>query len=96
MAGVTLAIVNAIRVLVMYSNNSDVLSQISLSKLILISGFSLIGTVVLAKGMGCALPILAKKIKLDPALMAAPLLSTILDACSVLIFFNIATHMLGL
>ena len=96
MSGVTLAIVNAVRVFIMYCNNSDVLSQISIFKLILISGFSLVGTVVLAKSLGCILPMLAKKIKLDPALMAAPLLSTILDACSVLIFFNIATHMLGL
>lgn len=96
MSGMTLALVNAARVFIMYSNNSDVLNQISISKLIIISGSSLVGTVVLAKGLGCILPILAKKIKLDPALMAAPLLSTILDACSVLIFFNIATHMLGL
>lgn len=39
---------------------------------------------------------LAKKCKLDPALMAAPLLSTILDTCSVLIFFNIAMAILHL
>ena len=38
----------------------------------------------------------AKKLKLDPAIMAAPLLSTILDTCSVLIFFNIAKAFLGL
>ena len=96
MSGVTLALVNAARVFIMYCNNSDVLGQISIFKLIMISGLSLVGTVVLAKSLGCILPILAKKIKIDPALMAAPLLSTILDACSVLIFFNIATHMLGL
>lgn len=96
MSGITLALVNAARVFIMYHNNPDVLAQISILKLITISGISLVGTVVLAKSLGCILPILAKKIKLDPALMAAPLLSTILDACSVLIFFNIATHMLGL
>lgn len=96
MSGLTLAVVNALRIFIMYRNNTDVLGQISLSKLTLISGLSLVGTVLLAKAMGCILPMLAKKVKIDPALMAAPLLSTILDACSVLIFFNIATRLLGL
>ncbi len=95
-SGTALALVNALRVFIMYNNNAEVLAQIPLIKLITISGFSLIGTVLLAKCMGCVLPMLAKKIKLDPALMAAPLLSTILDALSVLIFFTISTHMLGL
>ena len=36
-------------------------------------------------------PLLAKKLKLDPALMAAPLITTIVDTCSILIYFNIAT-----
>lgn len=96
MTGVVLAVVNAIRVFIMYHNNSDVIAQIPLVKLALVSGISLIGTVLLAKCMGCVLPMLAKKFKVDPALMAAPLLSTILDTCSVLIFFNIATWVLGL
>lgn len=96
LAGSALAIVNALRVFIMYSNNSDVLSQIAISKLALVSGLSLIGTVFLAKCMGCILPMIAKKIKVDPALMASPLLSTILDTCSVLIFFNIASWILGL
>lgn len=94
--GVVLALVNAARVYLMYSHNADVLSQIGLGQLALVSGLSLIGTVVLAKCIGCILPMLAKKCKLDPALMAAPLLSTILDTCSVLIFFNIAMAILHL
>ncbi len=96
LTGTALAIVNAIRVFIMYHNNQDVLEQISVSKLALVSGLSLIGTVLLAKCLGCILPMLAKKVKIDPALMAAPLLSTILDTCSVLIFFNISTWILGL
>jgi magnesium transporter len=46
---------------------------------------AMIGTVTLAKCIGCTLPLLAKKLKLDPALMAAPLITTIVDVCSLLI-----------
>lgn len=54
-------------------------------------GLTLMITVTLAKLIGCCLPLLAKKLKLDPALMASPLITTIVDTCSVLIFFNVAT-----
>ena len=54
-------------------------------------GLTLMITVALAKLIGCCLPLLAKKLKLDPALMASPLITTIVDTCSVLIFFNVAT-----
>ena len=90
LVGVVLALVNGARIFLVYWNNGDVLAQASLWELSLISGLSLIGIVVLAKSIGCILPMLAKKCKLDPALMAAPLLTTILDTCSVLIFFSIA------
>ena len=53
-------------------------------------------TVITAKLVGCTLPILAKKIKLDPAVMAAPFITTILDAVSLLIYFALATAILGL
>lgn len=43
---------------------------------------ALVLTVVLAKIIGCILPMLAEKVKLDPAIMAAPLITTIVDACS--------------
>lgn len=52
-------------------------------------------TVVLAKSIGCTLPILAKTIKLDPALMASPLITTIVDACSLTILFTLATAVLS-
>lgn len=94
LVGVVLAVVNGIRVFLMYHNNAEVLAQTSLWNLSLISGLSLIGIVVLAKSIGCMLPMLAKKCKLDPALMAAPLLTTILDTCSVLIFFTIAMQII--
>lgn len=53
-------------------------------------------TVVLAKLIGCALPLLAKKLKTDPALMAAPMLTTIVDALSLAIYFSIAAALLSL
>lgn len=96
LVGVILALVNAGRVYLMYGHDAEVLSQVGLGRLAVISGLSLIGTVILAKCIGCILPMLAKKCRLDPALMAAPLLSTILDTCSVLIFFNIARAFLGI
>lgn len=96
LAGLVLALVNAGRIYLVYSHNADVISQVSLFNLALISGLSLIGIVILAKCIGCILPMLAKKCGLDPALMAAPLLSTILDTCSVMIFFSIAMAILKL
>ena len=50
--------------------------------------------VVLSKFIGCTMPLLAEHIGLDPALMAAPLISTIVDICSILIYFKIATVLL--
>ena len=96
MTGVVLALVNAARVFIMYRGNLGAIAPMSIAQLALITGISLVGTVLLAKCMGCVLPMLAKKIKLDPAIMASPLLTTILDTCSVLIFFYIATKVLGL
>ncbi len=52
---------------------------------------SLYATVVIAKSIGCVLPLLAQRIKLDPALAAAPLITTLVDACSLFIFFTIAS-----
>ncbi len=57
---------------------------------------SLMCTVLLSKSLGCLLPMIAKRLKLDPAIMAAPLITTIVDTCSVLIYFKIATSILGL
>ncbi len=49
------------------------------------------GTVIMAKLVGCILPLLAKKVNLDPAIMASPLITTLVDTFSILIYFNIAT-----
>ena len=52
--------------------------------------------VIFAKSVGCSLPILAEKIGLDPAVMASPFISTIVDATSLLIYFKLARTLLGI
>ena len=54
-------------------------------------GITMIAVVIMAKCIGCVLPLVAKKIGLDPAIMAAPLITTILDTCTILVYFNIVT-----
>lgn len=81
--GLILAVVNTLRIYIMYSGQDPLF-------LSAVTGLSLIATVVIAKMLGGVLPILAKLCKLDPALMASPLITTIVDTCSVIIFFNIA------
>ena len=53
-------------------------------------------TVVIAKLVGCTLPLFAKKIGFDPAVMASPFITTIVDALSLMIYMNLATLMLNL
>ena len=55
---------------------------------------SLLGTVIMAKIVGGVLPLIAKLCKGDPALMAAPLITTIVDAFSLMIYFQIAVRLL--
>ena len=86
LVGVTLAVVNGIRIIIQYKDFN----------LAIVLGLTLIGTVCLAKILGCVLPMLAKKLKLDPAIMAAPLITTIVDTCSILIYFKIAVSILQL
>nr|WP_307774528.1 magnesium transporter [uncultured Cetobacterium sp.] len=57
---------------------------------------SLFATVVIAKIVGGVLPIGAKSLKLDPAIMASPLITTIVDACALIIYFKLATELLNL
>lgn len=57
---------------------------------------TLVVSVCIAKIVGCTLPMFAKKIGFDPAVMASPFITTIVDALSLIIYFQIATYMLGL
>ena len=56
--------------------------------------FTMAVTVLIAKVVGCTLPMLAKKIGFDPAVMASPFITTIVDALSLLVYFGIATALL--
>ena len=62
----------------------------------LVVSLSLAVTVCLAKLIGCTLPLLAKKIGFDPAVMASPLITTIVDFLSLLVYFRFAVAILGL
>lgn len=84
--GVIMAIVNCIRILIQYND----------LQLGIVVGLTLVITIAIAKSLGSMLPLICKKLKLDPAIMAAPLISTILDTCSVLVFFNVAVMIMGL
>ena len=57
---------------------------------------TLLVTLVAAKFIGCVLPMLAKKVGFDPAVMASPFITTIVDAVSLVTYFQIATALLGL
>ncbi|MBR1392742.1 MAG: magnesium transporter [Ruminococcus sp.] len=86
---VILAIVNGIRIYVTYAYISP--NQIDEPlKLAVTVSLAIISTVIMSKLIGCMLPMAAKRLHLDPALMAAPLISTIVDTCTTLVFFNIA------
>lgn len=62
----------------------------------LVIALTILFTVLLAKLVGCVLPLLAKKVGFDPAVMASPFITTIVDALSLVVYFNIATILLGL
>ncbi len=62
----------------------------------LIVCLTLVLTVIVAKFVGCSLPILAKRIGFDPAVMASPFITTIVDALSLIIYFQFASHILHL
>lgn len=86
MCGVTLGLVNGIRIFIQYHDLG----------IAIVIACTLCLTAVLAKSLGCFLPLLAKAIHLDPAYMASPLITTIADACSLAIYFNIALMVLNI
>lgn len=87
MVGGILGIFNYIRLILGYSNQLKACLAISLSVL---------ASVVIAKTIGCLLPLVAKLLKQDPAVMATPLITTIVDASTTLIYFTIASLLLGI
>ena len=87
LCGIALFIVNFIKLMIF--------DQVGLSISFVVS-LTLLSTVVLAKFTGCILPLLAKKIGFDPAVMASPFITTIVDAMSLIMYFNIAVRVLGI
>ncbi|HHX61219.1 MAG TPA: magnesium transporter [Epulopiscium sp.] len=57
---------------------------------------SLYFTVIIAKMVGGVLPLAAKKLNLDPAIMASPLITTVVDALALIVYFSTATKLLGI
>ena len=81
--GVALSSVTFVRLLLLNQATLIMSAVISVSLFI---------TVVIAKSIGCILPLLAQRVKLDPALAASPLITTLVDAASLFVFFTIASE----
>jgi len=86
LSGLALAAVNFLRMIFFTSAGTMIALTVSVT---------LLCTVVIAMAVGCLLPMGAKKLGLDPAVMASPMITTIVDACSLLIYFMIARTILG-
>ena len=86
LVGAALAIVNGVYMVIRYRD----------PMLALLVSISLVAPILIAKMIGCVLPLFAKKLHMDPAIMAAPLITTIVDVCSIMVYFQVATHLLGL
>ena len=85
--GFVLAVVNFARLMIQYPGNTMICLTVVLS---------VFCTVIVAKAIGCSLPIGAKVLKLDPAIMASPMITTIVDAVSLMVYFNLACHLLDM
>lgn len=90
LCGVALAVVNFGRMALL---NGDVSENF---KMYLVVCAAMLCSVVAAKCIGCSLPMLAKLIHLDPALMAGPMITTIVDALTLIIYFTLATNFLNI
>jgi len=87
LVGLTLSTVNFLRIY--FLEKTDFMVSLTVS-------ITLLLTVILAKIVGGILPILAKKCKLDPAIMAGPLITTVVDAVALTIYFSTAVWLLGI
>ena len=85
--GAILGFVTYVRLVILYPGKEMLCLTVVLSLMV---------TVVIAKTIGCVLPIAAKVFHMDPAIMAAPLITTIVDAVSLIIYFQLACSLLGL
>ncbi len=86
LCGLTLGVVNGLRIYIQYGD----------AGIALVIGITLFVTAVLSKSLGCLLPMGAKAVGLDPAYMASPLITTLVDAGSLAVYFNIALALLNI
>ncbi len=86
LCGLTLGVVNGFRIYIQYGD----------AGIALVIGITLFVTAVLSKSLGCLLPMGAKAVGLDPAYMASPLITTLVDAGSLAVYFNIALALLNI
>ena len=84
--GLTLAAINLVRILIFNPGQF---------KVALVVVFSMFVTVIIAKCIGCLLPMTAQRLGIDPAIMASPLITTLVDAVSLTVYFELATNFLG-
>jgi len=84
LVGLALSLGNGIRIYIQYGS----------VRLAIVVGISLCFCVLVAKFLGCSLPMLARRLNIDPAIMASPVLTTLVDLSSVWIYFQIATELL--
>ena len=87
LCGLGLGLINFLRIYLM--NGKNLLLSLTVT-------VSLFITILMAKTAGCILPMFAKRLKIDPAIMAAPLITTIVDGASLVVYFSIARVMFGL
>lgn len=91
LCGATLAAANFIKLMIFDLNGNPNAFMIAL-----VVSLTLLGTIMMSKIVGSSLPLLASKIGFDPAVMANPLISTVCDSLSLLIYFGIATTILNI
>ncbi len=91
LCGITLAAANFVKLLLFDLNGQENAFMIAL-----VISLTLVGTIIMAKLVGSSLPLLASKVGFDPAVMANPLISTVCDSLSLLIYFGVATLILHL
>ena len=89
--GLTLAAANFVKLMIF-----DLHGDPNAFWIALVVSLTLVGTIMMSKIVGSSLPLLAGKIGFDPAVMANPLITTVCDSLSLLIYFAIATNVLGL
>ncbi|WP_029323998.1 magnesium transporter [Butyrivibrio sp. AE3004] len=87
LCGVTLSVANFVKLLIIDKLQIQVAAVVCLTLVIV---------VIIAKSIGCLLPMCADKLGFDPAVMASPMITTIVDAISLLAYFTIATQLLHL